>query len=311
MSLVKDIRYVTSLATMVDCHQPNEAAAKLILSSMELKLRAIIQESIKYAMLFDKEKVGVDEIETAIQDLHFEENNSAQPFESFKSSEEAEPSEGESKAGGDTVEQPFFSNKVLDIDSKIASLSKVALPPVPEISFDWVQIDNKIPFTPSNAQIKSLRQNKVQIVENSLLQQKLRKKLVHGISIKEQQGPSLSLEFDDFLGAYFSIMAEQMALIDSGRAKLGSFRFLNRNQGLNSSKYDREIPQHPNNHAFHPQEYRREPQHRGLQRSLEEEHVRDGDGCPLQQPFTHPDPPQTLHNPDVGNFHHFHEAVFK
>ncbi len=43
MALTKDTRYVSQLAELSGCMAPNEQASKLILASMELKLRAILQ----------------------------------------------------------------------------------------------------------------------------------------------------------------------------------------------------------------------------------------------------------------------------
>lgn len=184
MALTKDHRYVTKLAEMSDCLTPNEAASKLILSSMELRLRAIISEGIKCMSLLNREILTIDCIDEAISDLRFEEQHFSQPYKAIKADVE----------DGLHTEQelrPFVSNKALTIDESIHQLLSLKVMADPELHLDWIQIDNKVPYTASNAYIKSMKQNSGQLSEKSLIMQKCEKKLFHGILIKEHHGSSM------------------------------------------------------------------------------------------------------------------------
>jgi hypothetical protein len=134
--------------------------------------------------LLRKDRLGVEQIESAIKDLKLEDGASGQPFLSYSSPKEkpAEP-----------VQEPlFFSNKTAAIDKKIDELLNAKRKPEPQLLFDWVQIENRIPYTASNSLIKTLRGNQAKDSEMSLIQMKCRKKELQGILIKESEGTTMS-----------------------------------------------------------------------------------------------------------------------
>lgn len=180
---------------------------------------------MKIGGMLHKEKIGVDDLENAAKDLKFDEFSSTVPFNSFC------PLDNSIDAGDrDVVEENnyiYFNNKTINIEEKIEELLNVKLVKEERIGFDWIQIDNRIPYTASNSMIKTLRGNLKRDNEMSLVQMKSRKRVVQGILIKEQEGTTMSREFDEFLQMYFSILKEQVEYIDQGKHKLGFSRFLN------------------------------------------------------------------------------------
>lgn len=184
MALTKDSRYVSKLAELSDCMKPDDAASKLILASMELRLRTIINESLKCMSMLNRETLSDDCIEEAISDMRFEEYHYSQPFKAVKVTEE-DPQRTTKELA------PFFKNQALSIDESIHQLLGLKVIPDPELHLDWIQIDNKVPYTASNAYIKSMKKNSGQLSEKSLIMQKCDKKLFHGILIKEHHGSSM------------------------------------------------------------------------------------------------------------------------
>ena len=134
-------------------------------------------------MLFNKDRLTDDLVETAIADLRLEEYHYSQPFKDFVEV---------SREGEAPYADTFFTNEPISIDEGIHRLLGAKVPPEPEIILDWVQIDNKVPYTANNAFIKTLKQNNSHLSEKNLIMQKCEKKLLYGILIKEHQGSSMS-----------------------------------------------------------------------------------------------------------------------
>ena len=134
--------------------------------------------------MLKKDKLGVEQVESAIKDLKLEDCPSGQPFLSYSSPKDksTEPSQ----------EPLFFGNKVVSIDKKIDELLTAKRKPEPQLVFDWIQIENRIPYTASNSLIKTLRGNQPKDSEMSLIQMKCRKKELQGILIKESEGTTMS-----------------------------------------------------------------------------------------------------------------------
>jgi hypothetical protein len=134
--------------------------------------------------ILKKDKLGVEQVESAIRDLKLEDCSPGQPFLSYSSPREK---------ATDTVQEPlFFSNKIVSIDKKIEELLNAKRKPEPQLLFDWIQIENRIPFTASNSLIKTLRGSQPKDSEMTLIQMKCRKKEIQGILIKESEGTTMS-----------------------------------------------------------------------------------------------------------------------
>ncbi len=134
--------------------------------------------------ILKKDKLGVEQVESAIKDLKLEDCVSGQPFHSYSSPKDKSP---------DSVQEPlFFSNKIVSIDKKIDELLNAKRKPEPQLLFDWIQIENRIPYTASNSLIKTLRGSQPKDSEMSLIQMKCRKKEIQGILIKESEGTTMS-----------------------------------------------------------------------------------------------------------------------
>lgn len=136
-------------------------------------------------MLFNKDKLTEDVIETVISSLHLEEFHYSQPFKEFVF-EETENEDQKNKV------QTYFTNEAITIEEGVERLLGTKIQPEPEVVLDWVQIEDKVPYTANNAYIKTLKKNNSHLIEKSLLMQKCEKKLLYGILIKEHQGSSMS-----------------------------------------------------------------------------------------------------------------------
>ena len=136
-------------------------------------------------MLFNKENITEDLVQTAISDLNFEEYHYSQPFKDFVIDQNKEDLK-------EDISQIFFENKSITADEAIHEMLGTKILPEPEVVLDWVQIDNKVPYTANNAFIKTLRKNNSHLTEKSLIMQKCEQKLIYGILIKEHQGSSMS-----------------------------------------------------------------------------------------------------------------------
>lgn len=236
----------------------------------------LTKESQKYMTLFNKDSLTNDIVETVISHLRLEEYHYSQPFKEFL---------GDQKT---TVESSinvstFFNNEAITIEEGIHRMLGEKVNPEPEIVLDWVQIDNKVPYTANNAFIKTLKKNNSHLAEKSLLMQKCEKKMLYGILIKEHQGSSMSKvkstnqEFSDFLSLYFEILNEQVKKIDEGKYRLGFNKFLNCKASLtNSAERDRDKSEHTVRHAVHHQKHRGKLRSHHLQWSLQEKSIRDG-----------------------------------
>ncbi len=135
--------------------------------------------------LFNKDKLAIDIVETVISHLGLEEYHYSQPFKEFLGDERATESSGIQVA-------TFFSNEAITVDEGVHRMLGEKINPEPEIVLDWVQIDNKVPYTANNAFVKTLKKNNSHLAEKSLLMQKCEKKMLYGILIKEHQGSSMS-----------------------------------------------------------------------------------------------------------------------
>lgn len=143
-------------------------------------------------MLFNKDQLGEDIIETAISSLHLEDHDYSQPFKEFIP--------GENKQEASAKVETFFKNEAITLDEGINRLLASKIDPEPEIMLDWVQIDNKVPFTADNAYIRTLKKNNSHLIERSLIAQKCEKKLLYGILIKQHQGSSMPKVNLDYSG---------------------------------------------------------------------------------------------------------------
>ena len=135
--------------------------------------------------LFSRDELGVDIVETVISSLHLEEYQYSQPFNDFVAAQD----EGEEHREKVLT---FFSNDAMSIEESANRLLSTKIEPEPEILLDWVQIEDKVPFTSHNAYVKTLKKNNSHLIEKTLLTQKCEKKVLYGILIKEPQGSSMS-----------------------------------------------------------------------------------------------------------------------
>jgi len=218
MSLIKDPRYVTNLSLLIGTQPVQPEACRLILAHTELRIRQVISEAVRFMTLFNREKLSIDDIETAIRDLRLEEYQYDQPFTNFKIPEHNPEDPSLSKL-------LYFKNEPKDIDQLERSmLASMSLKPSPKVSLDWLQIDNKIPYTAANVQAKTL---KGQASTKGLSIQSTRKKELPGILIKEPQGSSVSKEVGEFLQSYFALLEKQEEEVDNGGSTWGKKEYLN------------------------------------------------------------------------------------
>ena len=69
MSQLVDAKLIKNLANTLELKDASTDACRLILSDVELKLRNVIKESIKYMRHFNREKMTNDDINCALKDL--------------------------------------------------------------------------------------------------------------------------------------------------------------------------------------------------------------------------------------------------
>lgn len=134
--------------------------------------------------MLNRDVLTEDCLETAISDLRLEEYQYSQPFKAITiADEEDEPQS--------RVSETYFSNRAVTIDDSIHRLLGLKVDEDPELVLDWIQIDNKVPYTANNAYIKTMKNNTGKLDEASLITQKSRKRELHGILIKQPQGSSM------------------------------------------------------------------------------------------------------------------------
>lgn len=226
MSLVVDTKIVKNQAESLDLKDTSTDACRQILSDVELKVRNVIKESMKYMRHFNREKQTNDDINCALQDLGLDNklNGLKLPFENKY--------QAECKKWGLENKELVIKDEFNNIEIEFKSKPKI------QLGFDWLMIKGKVPSQPDSGNIvtkltKNQSENKEKIDINKEITLRVLNTKKEGsntnssLLIKDVAPNILSKEAEKFLSSFFKIFEEQVNLIDSDQNQLGSTKFLN------------------------------------------------------------------------------------
>lgn len=179
--LIKDTRYVTNVSQLLDTLKPDDSAIKLIMTHVELRIRQVLMESLKYSRMLRKETLELSDIECAIKATNLDDSQIRIDIKDASNASE--------------LLAPFYSNQDLNIEDTMMEVLNLNEREEPSIDVTWIQIDGRIPFTPENSSINEHAAAE-QEEEDSLINNKLKKKILKGMVIKQEVGTSASKVLD-------------------------------------------------------------------------------------------------------------------
>ena len=234
MSVIKDANYINQVASIIKSLPLEEKAAKLVLAFVELRLRAVVQEAIKFASLTNQTEVSSEMINLSIRELNFA-IESLTTAHHFQLSQHAGEVSGTESNPGKLL---FYSNEPIDIDTRLDQLIKIKTRQEKSLHFEWIQKDNKFTLDSPYSSISLVKpyppfgdesdSPEVQKKQGTDLKESSKKRVVQGILIKEWNNSNMiSREVEETIEEYEQIMEEQMRQIDEGEHILGNSRFYN------------------------------------------------------------------------------------
>ena len=222
MSQLVDAKLIKNLANTLELKDASTDACRLILSDVELKLRNVIKESIKYMRHFNREKMTNDDINCALKDLG-QENKLTGMQTPFVNKYQLD-----GKRWGQENKETYIKDEFNTIEVEFKAKNRTHL------NFDWIMINGKVPQQSENSDFIT-KQVQVESNKKALLEsnneQSLR--IVESrnegtkVLIKEIAPNILSKESEKFLTSFFKILEEQVNLIDFEKNQLGFTKFQN------------------------------------------------------------------------------------
>jgi hypothetical protein len=218
MSYFLDAKIIKNLAHSLELKDASTDACRLILSDVELKIRNVIKESLKYMKHFNREKLTNDDINCALGDVSDSKLTGMKlPFTNNY--------QLEAKKWGLENRELFIKEELPNIEISFKNQFKTHL------SFDWVMINGKVPqqqetstlFT-KKSQIEKLEKLKLDS-NNEQTFKVINPNNQSKVLIKEIAPNILSKEAEKFLTSFFKILEEQVNLIDFGKNQLGFTKF--------------------------------------------------------------------------------------
>jgi len=211
--MFRDLSYVKNIATLGDTKEVSEDACRMILSDMELKLRFVIKESLKFMKLFKRDYLTNVDINCALENLRM----------GGKMVGMRETYTNQYTLGEDN--KWYLENKVLVIQEHMKEVEFdhfMNRHPI-ELTWDWLSVGGNLLNSSANSGIVCLADTLKPPTKLPFFDTKIKPEIN---LIREPQPNILSKEADKFLNSFFRILKENLEHVRSPNAKANFARFV-------------------------------------------------------------------------------------
>lgn len=209
MSMFRDISYIKNMAVLSETRDVSEDACRLILADMELKLRQVVKDSVKFMKHFNRSTICDVDVNCALENAKMGGKMVGMRGPYVNEYEYSEENkwilDNRTLVIGDEmkdVEHEHFMNRY----------------PV-EISLDWVSSKGSLLNTQANKDTICLFESK-KSQKNPIFELKTK---IDSNLIKEPQTNILSKEADKFLNSFFRILKENLEGAEASGASNKNF----------------------------------------------------------------------------------------
>jgi hypothetical protein len=197
MSLFRDISYIKNIASLSDTKDVSEDACRMILADMELRLRQVIKDSIKFMKHFNRSQLTDTDVNCALENARMGAKMVGMrgPYLNHYSYSE------ENKW--------LLENRVLVFSDELKEVEHEHFQnmyPL-ELGLDWLSVKGNLLDSPANKGTVCLSDASKKVVKQVSLDPKLK---ADAPLIKEMQPNILSKEADKFLNSFFRILKENL-----------------------------------------------------------------------------------------------------